>query len=109
MDKNNLKPGDIVRVKSFEEIQASHSTLAFAPSMEAYCGNLFVVVDTKETFVLSKPAIKLDYCDPGKEAYNGREYKEVGHWLWDEDKWLIPVRLSKIEVSSDDLSALLET
>ena len=109
MNKNNLKIGDVVQVRSYEEIENSCSDLTFAPSMEIYCGHLFTVTGTKETYVLSKPGVQLDYYDPDKEAYKGREYEGIGYWVWDEDKWLIPVSLSKIEVSSDDLSALLET
>jgi hypothetical protein len=110
----DLKPGELVRVKSYEQIletldsRALNRGLSFDAELVPYCGKVFRVRTRVERFIDEKtgkmrkmktPAVILDgaYC---QSVYSGaRMFCPRGVFLWWREIWLERVSESRVAQS----------
>jgi hypothetical protein len=113
----HLKPGELVRVKSYEQIletldsSALNRGLSFDAELVPYCGKVFSVRIRVDRFIDEKtgkmmkmktPAVILDgvYC---QSLYSGKRiFCPRGVFLWWREIWLERVSESKIAQSRQD-------
>ena len=83
-----MKIGDLVRIKSFNEIEESR-ILRFAFEMKEFCGTVTEITDVHPLFATA--------------------YKVKGNtWFWDES-WLEPENEEYIKhISENDITSLFE-
>jgi hypothetical protein len=99
----NLQPGDVVRVKSLEEIKATLNTVGanrhmhFDAELVPYCGHVFQVRTSVQRFVdertgelknMKTPAVILDGVFCQSRFSKCRMFCPRGIYSWWRENWL---------------------
>jgi hypothetical protein len=116
----DLKPGELVRVKSLDQILATvgpqnmHRGMSFDVEMVPYCGKVFRVRDRVAKFVdertglmkqLKTPAVILEGVTCGGRFSNGRWLCPRGIFPWWREAWLERTADTQTQKASDPARA----